>query len=89
MKKIIPVFVAAALLMVVAVQNMNSAQSSTRVEKLKALLTQGKLPGKLGDMQADKAFNKASRKADRQGAKQSGGGRHGGGSGGSGCRNCQ
>lgn len=88
MKKIIPLFVAAAVLLGFAVQNMNSAESSTRVEKLKALLTQGKLPGKLGDMQADKAFNKASRKADRAGEQQSGG-RHGGGHGGSGCRSCQ
>jgi|GEM_PF-6440518 len=89
MKKIIPLFVAMAVLLGYAAQSMNSAESSTRAENLKGLF-QGKLPGKLGEMQKDKAFNKASRKADRAGAKsegrQRGGGDHGGGSA---CKNCQ
>jgi len=87
MKKLIPGFLAMAVLLGYAANSMNTAESSTRAEKLKALLTQGKLPGKLGDMQKDKAFNKASKAADRAGAK--GQGRHSGGSSGGGCKSCQ
>ena len=84
MKKIIPLFVAVAVLLGYAAASMNSAQSDTRVEKLKGMM-QGKLPGKLGEMQKDRAFNKASRKADRQGNRDS---RQNGHSSGCGCQAC-